>query len=1007
MIRPFLLAALALAAPARPASLQLADSFRIGSTGVLCTAQARIADPALTTMFDRGYRIVCRDAAAPVGELHALRGGVDRLAPFTAARADGATCAAPQPADIPQLPGAMVARCDKSGLAVSVYSLVRGKTLYVADGLGGYGPALRLGLRSIVADATIPGDLEVATTEAGDSAAFARVQAGTLDPAQALAEGYVRNNAASFAESAEFFDLLLERNRLGTPGFNRSAEYLANLALQQSNLGSFDEADALFGRAAQALDPADPIVTRLYRNFRTIHELNRRRPAEALARLAAVAVADTSGLELDRLAAGNIDVPLAQRLNADDEKLRGLAGVTSQLTAAERIILLDAQAEYLRGAALRMAGDAARAGAALADASGRLGTLRQGRIATVFWLRAQIAGETAVLAEAAGQPDAARAAHDSAIAIFRTEFPGSAALLVAEARLAGFLARQSKPDEAATLFRSVIAASPATSGAGPAVRGLVAPYFALLVDRGAAAAADVFDASQILVRPGVAQTQAVLARELSGGSDAAAGQFRQSLALSRDIVRVEQDIARLAANLQPAPEDAALLATLNARREALGRDQTAVLAALSGNPRYAQVSNSVVTLASLQAQLRSDEAYYKLILVGDAAYALLATPDAARSFRIDADPTRLGTMVAALRDTIVKIENGRPATYPFDAATARRLYRVLFDPVAAEMANVRHLVFEPDGALLQLPVNLLIAADDGLAAYRARVDDPAGDPFDMRGIAWLGRSRSVSTAVSPRAFLDIRAIAPSGGARAYLGLGRNAPPAAPVPRNRCDWPLADWRNPISDSELRIGAALAGGGDITTGADFSDTALIGREDLRQYRVIHFATHGLVTAPRPECPARPALLTSFGGPASDGLLSFREIFDLGLDADTIILSACDTAGTATTAATRDAGIATGGNFALDGLVRAFVGAGARAVIASHWPVPDNYDATRTLITGLFSDAGRISVGEALRRSQVGMMDIADTSHPYYWSGFAIVGDAAKPLAGALQPVATAAN
>ncbi len=217
------------------------------------------------------------------------------------------------------------------------------------------------------------------------------------------------------------------------------------------------------------------------------------------------------------------------------------------------------------------------------------------------------------------------------------------------------------------------------------------------------------------------------------------------------------------------------------------------------------------------------------------------------------------------------------------------------------------------------------------------------------------------------------------------------------PREDCDWPLSEWAHPISPVELNLAADLlkASGSDVETQGNFTDTALMARKDLRNYKVLHFATHGLVTAPRPECPARPALLTSFGGDGTDGLLSFREIFDLSLDADTIILSACDTAGAATASATREAGITTGGNFALDGLVRAFVGAGARAVIASHWPVPDAFDATRTLITGLFSDVGRISVGEALRRSQLPMMDVAETSHPYYWSGFAIIGDAAKPL------------
>src|SRR3546814_14410932 len=79
--------------------------------------------------------------------------------------------------------------------------------------------------------------------------------------------------------------------------------------------------------------------------------------------------------------------------------------------------------------------------------------------------------------------------------------------------------------------------------------------------------------------------------------------------------------------------------------------------------------------------------------------------------------------------------------------------------------------------------------------------------------------------------------------------------------------------------------------LLTGGAFTDTAVKDRSDLDQYRIIHFATHGLVTAPRPACPARPALVTSFGGGDSDGLLTFQEIFDLRIDADLVILSACD--------------------------------------------------------------------------------------------------------------------
>jgi len=279
--------------------------------------------------------------------------------------------------------------------------------------------------------------------------------------------------------------------------------------------------------------------------------------------------------------------------------------------------------------------------------------------------------------------------------------------------------------------------------------------------------------------------------------------------------------------------------------------------------------------------------------------------------------------------------------------------------------------------------------------------------YDFRGIKWLGRDRDISTAVSPRAFAQLRAAPPSAGRKEYLGLGQNTPPAAsaasvvPAAADRdCILPLSSWAHPISARELEVAQGLLkkfspNGVDIVTGDQFTDTAIEARGDLDQYRILHFATHGVVTARAAKCAAQPALLTSFGGTGSDGLLTFREIFDLHLDADLVILSACDTAGKASAAATQQAGLATGGDVALDGLVRAFVGAGGRLVIASHWPVPDDYNATERLITGLFSAPPGTPTVTALRMSQRQLMDDVNTSHPFYWSAFAVVGDGEMPV------------
>ncbi|MFL6785064.1 MAG: hypothetical protein ACJ8E0_02215, partial [Sphingomicrobium sp.] len=67
---------------------------------------------------------------------------------------------------------------------------------------------------------------------------------------------------------------------------------------------------------------------------------------------------------------------------------------------------------------------------------------------------------------------------------------------------------------------------------------------------------------------------------------------------------------------------------------------------------------------------------------------------------------QLEEQVSALRDTISKVENGKRTTYPFDVALSHQLYAELFGPFAGALPSVRHLVFEPDGPMLRLPINL-------------------------------------------------------------------------------------------------------------------------------------------------------------------------------------------------------------------------------------------------------------------------------------------------------------
>ncbi|CAN5279921.1 CHAT domain-containing protein [soil metagenome] len=998
--------------PALATAPSLLDSFRLGSGGgVLCQVQTRSHDVALTNMFDRAWAIVCRDAAKPIGTLRALR-GADAEARLAAIRENEAACTGSSTETLDDLGSVAVRQCalKSASIGYKVYSYRKGPVLWVAEGLEGYDSALKLGLRTVVMDRAVAGKVTVATTSVDDPVAFARVQAGTLDADQALAEGYRRNNSGDYAEAAEFFDTLQNRATNGTAETDHAGEYLINRALQKSNLGDFAEADALFAQA-ELIPTTDNVQVRLRRNFQALHQLNQQHYDEALAMLdrpvapiERVIGQPGSAIEIGAQVAAEINsgVPVAQRLGATD---------SSTLTPEERAQIIDAQALQIRGTLLRLKGRPVEAREALDKAMAQAITVRDGRVLSITRLRAQILAETGLALEASGDVSGGEGKMRASLALLETRYPLTVAVNGARARLAAYLARHGQIPAAMAEFHTVVQTAADTHTPVTGLGNLLSPYFQILVDQmptNPALSSDFFLATQTLVRPGVADTQAILARELSEGTSDGSRLFRQARTLERDIERSRIELANLVASPQRTEAVDKAIAATNADLAQFSSEQVATQAQLAGYPQYRALTPSALTLGELQTTLKPGEAYYKVTTVGRSVYGLYATSDYATAWRVPLSPDEMDAAVDSLRDTIVKDEGGQLNTYPFDIEGAHKLYLALFSPVADRMASVRHLIFEPDGAMLRLSVNLLVTDQASVDRYKARTRAPESDQFDFRGTAWLGRKAAISTAVAARAFRDARSAPPSVAKLQYLGFGQNAPVsnAVRVASSRsmssagavdCNWPLTEWNKPIAATELREASALVGASrsGVVVGTAFTDTAVMERKDLSDYRILHFATHGLVTAPRPECPARPALLTSFGGEGSDGLLSFREIYDLKIDADLVILSACDTAGKATIAATREAGVTTGGGNALDGLVRAFIGAGGRSVLASHWPAPDDFKATETLIAGLFQGNQDATVGEALETAEVRLMDDARTSHPYYWSGFAIVGDGGQRL------------
>ena len=151
------------------------------------------------------------------------------------------------------------------------------------------------------------------------------------------------------------------------------------------------------------------------------------------------------------------------------------------------------------------------------------------------------------------------------------------------------------------------------------------------------------------------------------------------------------------------------------------------------------------------------------------------------------------------------------------------------------------------------------------------------------------------------------------------------------------------------------------------------------------MLHFATHGTL-ASELRGTSEPGLILTPPEQASeqdDGYLSASEIAALKLDADWVILSACNTA----------AGGAADAE-ALSGMARAFLYAGARALLVSHWAVDS--DATVKLVTRAVGEMGRnpgVGRAEAMRRAMAALIETgAAEAHPANWAPFVVVGEGA---------------
>lgn len=517
--------------------------------------------------------------------------------------------------------------------------------------------------------------------------------------------------------------------------------------------------------------------------------------------------------------------------------------------------------------------------------------------------------------------------------------------------------------------------------------------------------------------------------------------------------RLEKQLLTLLAD-QDADADAARARIRTAEKRA-----GAIRTTLAGRfPKYAALAYPQPTsIADTQALLRPGEALVQFLFTQEEGFAWLATQTEAHVVRLPLGQKALAERVSVLRCGLdsgewssrdgawvadnercspLEAERNARKQLPFQPAVAHELYAALFGQLEDLIAG-KSLLVVPSGALSALPLHVLVTAPPA-----------APGALDYRSVQWFALRHNVTVLPSAAALGALRhseqrvAVA----SRPFIGFGNpllNGLTTKPedvkraaLARRKQECPRVPARTRTAAVKSLLGVRAVLRGDLadvealrnvpplpetadelcavgqTLGAAPEEILLGARATehavkslsaagvLKNYRVIHFASHGLLasdTESVAQIAAEPALvLTPPETPSEedDGLLTASEVARLELAADWVILSACNTA----------AGGIDGE--ALSGLGRGFFYAGARALLASHWPVYS--DATVKLVTGaLRRMAANNSVGrsEALRQSMLALIATGQPSeaHPAYWAPFVVVGEGAAALPGSM-PAAT---
>ncbi len=595
-----------------------------------------------------------------------------------------------------------------------------------------------------------------------------------------------------------------------------------------------------------------------------------------------------------------------------------------------------------------------------------------------------------------------------------------------QATLAKVALAEGQPEQALSLMRVAVVALSARGKNDDIAKqhysDFVSIAWRVYQKQGAKPESRVFaEALEMAQRASLTETEAEVARmsaRFAANDTSLEGAIRDRQELEREAGRLEKELS--AALAIAAAERGSLADDIRNQLVGIGRKTKAIDADVRKRfPLYFNlVKPEPITLDEIRALLDPGEVLvYFLTATNDEVFAWAVSKEQAAWAKLDTSYPELSRSVVKLRtsldiETLLK-QGKSPALY--DLSLSHQMYKWLLKPVESVMAGKPDLIVIPSGPLTSLPFQMLVR--DAPAIGKPKLTQLA----TYREADWLMRHYAISVLPAPTSLKSLRTAAAHGATRKpFVGFGNPVfsrdrtggglsaadPPAVGAAGVSQAKPqtasyASFWRGPAAnldalrtglpplpetESELKSVAQrlAADSSDVVLGPNATE-AMVKSTDLSKYRVVYFATHGLV-AGEVKGLGEPAL--AFTVPdtpteVDDGLLTASEVSQLRLNADWVILSACNTA----------AGGAPGAE-ALSGLAKSFFHAGARALLVSHWRIGSQ--AAARLTTSAFEAQAKspgIGRSEALRQAMLELMgDKSDpwNAYPTFWAAFMVVGD-----------------